>query len=63
MAGIVSATSAQCLTARNAALAFQLYIQQFAQGTLAPTTLSAEQITEVDALVDTLVAALAPLNT
>lgn len=63
MAGIVSATQVQCLTARDATIKFLQFIQQYGQGTLVPTKLSTEQITEMDASVDALVAALAPLNT
>ena len=63
MAGIVSATSAQCLAARDATIKLLAALQQLGQGTLAPLKLSTEQITEIDALVDAQVAAIAPLNT
>ena len=63
MAGIVSATVAQVQTARRRVAQLEVILQQFAQGTYAPTTLNADQITKVDAAVAAAVAALAPLNT
>lgn len=63
MAGIVSATVAQVQEARRRVAQLEVVLQQFAQGTKAPTTLNADQITAVDAAVDAAVAALTPLNT
>ena len=63
MAGIVSATVVQVQEARRRIAQLEVILQQFAQGTLAPTTLNANQIAAVDAAVDAAVAALAPLNT
>ena len=67
MAGIVSATAAQCLTARDAAIKLLPYLQELGEGNLGPTktnvTGNAALITEIDAAVDALVAAIAPLNT
>lgn len=63
MAGIVSATVAQVQEARRRVAQLEDILQQFAQGTLAPTTLNADQIAKVDAAVDAVAAALAPLNT
>ena len=64
MTGIVSATQAQVLTARNALLMLEDQLQKISQGPLPPAAkLNAAQITRVDALVDAAVAALAPLNT
>lgn len=63
MAGIVSATVAQVQEARRRVAQLEVILQQFAQGTLAPTTRNADQITAVDAAVDAAVAALTPLNT
>ena len=63
MAGIVSATVAQVQEARRRLAQLEVILQQFAQGTLAPTTLNADQIAKVDLVVDAVVAALTPLNT
>ena len=63
MAGIVSATVAQVQEARRRVAQLEAILQQFAQGTRAPTTLNADQITKVDAAVAAAVAALTPLNT
>ena len=63
MAGIVSATVAQVQEARRRLAQLEAILQQFAQGTLAPTALNADQIAAVDAAVDAAVAALTPLNT
>ena len=64
MAGIVSATPAQVQTARDKVQALYLKLQAISQGPLPVNTkLSAQQITEVDAIVDAAVAAIAPLNT
>ena len=63
MAGIVSATVAQVQEARRRLAQLEVILQRFAQGTLAPTALNADQITMVDAAVDAAVAALNPLNT
>ena len=63
MAGIVSANVAQVQEARRRLAQLEVILQQFAQGTLAPTTLNADQITAIDLLVDQTVAALALLNT
>lgn len=63
MAGIVSATVAQVQEASRRLAQLENILQQFAQGTLAPTTLNADQIAKVDAAVDAAVAALTPLNT
>lgn len=63
MAGIVSATVAQVQEAHRRLAQLEVILQQFAQGTLAPTALNADQITKVDAAVDAAVAALTPLNT
>lgn len=63
MAGIVSATQVQIETAFRAATKLELALQFFNQGSDRPTTIGAARITEVNALVVALVAALAPLNT
>ena len=63
MAGIVSATVAQVQEAHRRLAQLEGILQQFAQGTLAPTALNADQIAKVDAAVDAAVAALNPLNT
>ena len=63
MAGIVSATVAQVQEALRRLAQLEVILQQFAQGSGAPTTLNADQIAKVDAAVDAAVAALTPLNT
>jgi hypothetical protein len=63
MAGIVSATKAQCQTARDAVAKLLPILQQFSQSSREPTKLNAGQITTTDAAVDAVIAALAPLNT
>lgn len=64
MAGIVSATAAQVATARVAVAKLALELEQIANGPLPPAAkLSTQQATRVDAKVDAVVAALAPLNT
>ena len=63
MAGIVSATVAQVQEARRRVAQLGVILQQFAQGTLAPTTLNADQITKVNATVAAAATALTPLNT
>jgi hypothetical protein len=64
MAGIVSATDAQVQTARDKVHALYRKLQDISQGPLPPKgALSAQQIVEVDAIVDAAVAAIAPLNT
>lgn len=63
MAGIVSATPAQALAARDSLMKLVVYLQQYAQGSLAPAKTPAALITLVDAAVDDAVAKLSPLNT
>ena len=63
MAGIVSATPAQALAARDSLMKLVVYLQQYAQGSLATAKTPAALVTLVDAAVDDAVAKLAPLNT
>lgn len=67
MAGIVSATAVQCLAARDAAIKALPYLQELGEGNLDPTKTivsgNAALIVEIDAAIDALVAAIAPLNT
>lgn len=63
MAGIATATVAQIEDCRRRVTQLQAVLQQFSQGTKAPTALDASQITAIDLLVDQTVAALALLNT
>ena len=63
MAGIVSATAAQILDCRRKVVQLEIMLQQFAQGTRAPTALNPTQIAQVDTKVDEVAAALALLNT
>lgn len=64
MAGILSATQTQIEAARKAVAAVKLELEQISQGPLPPgAKLSARQAARVDAKIDTLVAAIAPLNT
>lgn len=63
MAGIVSATVAQIEDCRRRTEQLIVILQQFSQGTKAPTKLTAADITAIDAKVDQVAAALALLNT
>lgn len=63
MAGIVSATPAQALAARDSLMKLVVYLQQYAQGSLDTAKTPAALVTLVDAAVDDAVAKLAPLNT
>lgn len=63
MAGIVSATAAQIEDCRRRVAQLEMVLQQFSQGTKAPTALAAAEITAIDALVDQVAAALALINT
>lgn len=63
MAGIVSATYAQTEECRRRVAQLLPLLQELVQGPFTNTTLTADQITEIDAAVDAVVAALAPLNT
>lgn len=63
MAGIATATVAQIEDCRRRAVQLEQVLQQFSQGTKAPTALAAAEITTIDALVDQVAAALALLNT
>ena len=63
MAGIVSATQAQCETLRVNLEKTLADFQRFSQGDYQPTKLNAAQIARIDAAVDALVAAIAPVNT
>ena len=63
MVGIVSATAAQILDCRRKVVQLEIMLQQFAQGTRAPTALDSTQIAQVDTKVDEVAAALALLNT
>lgn len=63
MAGIVSATPAQALAARDSLMKLVVYLQQYAQGSLGTAKTPAALVTLVDAAVDDAVAKLAPLNT
>lgn len=61
MAGI--ATVAQIEDCRRRVVQLEQVLQQFSQGTKAPTALGAAEITSIDALVDQVAAALALINT
>jgi hypothetical protein len=64
MAGIVSATYAQVVTARDATFKLARQLQAITDGTIpSGTNLNASQVTAIDALVDAQVAAIAVLNT
>lgn len=63
MAGIVSATQAQCETARVELEQLLVELQKFSQGDYQPTKLPAASVTRIDAAVDAAVAALGALNT
>ena len=64
MAGIVSATQAQIAAARKALQQLAIELEQLSQGPLPKASdLSTRQAARIDAKVDALVAALAPLNT
>lgn len=63
MAGIVTATVAQIEDCRRRVAQLDQVLQQFSQGTKAPTALDASQITAIDQLVDQVAAALALINT
>lgn len=63
MAGIATATVAQIEDCRRRVVQLEQVLQQFSQGTKAPTALDATQITTIDLLVDQMAAALALINT
>lgn len=63
MAGIVSATPAQILAARDKVLTLAQTLQQIAHNVPQGPALPAAMVTLVDAQVDAAVAAIAPLNT
>lgn len=63
MAGIATATVAQIEDCRRRVVQLEMVLQQFSQGTKAPTALGAAEITAIDALVDQVAAALALINT
>ena len=63
MAGIATATAAQIEDCRRRVVQLEMVLQQFSQGTKAPTALAAAEITAIDALVDQVAAALALINT
>lgn len=64
MAGIVSATQPQVQSARDAVFKLYRALQNVSQGPLPPgASLSTAQAAIVDALVDDVVAKIAPLNT
>ena len=64
MAGIVSASAAQVAAARKALQQLAIELEQVSQGPLPPAaSLSTRQAARIDAKVDALVAAIAPLNT
>ena len=63
MAGIATSTVAQIEDCRRRVVQLEKVLQQFSQGTKAPTALTAAEITAIDALVDQVAAALALINT
>lgn len=63
MAGIATATVAQIEDCRRRVAQLEQVLQQFSQGTKAPTALVPAEITSIDALVDQVAAALALINT
>lgn len=63
MAGIATATVAQIEDCRRRGVQLEQVLQQFSQGTKAPTALAPAEITSIDALVDQVAAALALINT
>ena len=63
MAGIATATVAQIEDCRRRVVQLELVLQQFSQGTKAPTALGESEITAIDLLVEQTVSALALLNT
>lgn len=67
MAGIVSATVAQCLTARDAATKALPYLQELAEGNLDPTKYivsgNTGLVTEINTALTALKNAVAPLTT
>jgi phosphatidate phosphatase APP1 len=64
MAGIVSATQAQIVAARKALQKLSVELEQLTNGPLPKASaLSTRQAARIDAKVQALVAAIAPLNT